>query len=811
MPLFRIRVLSGLFLLLSISASATQSASGPALSVWDTPAFSAAPENLRRAAASVQADKDAEVTVLLNDDRYTFDRDGRQVEVFRSIYRIENEEGVKGWAETSGRWEPWHQSKPEIRARIITADGVVHALDPATLSDVPVHENSPETYSDERSFGGPLPAVAVGAVVEEEITTRDTAPFFSAGVVQRLVLSRGVPVNKTRVVISRPESLAFKFVLQKMPNARVTKSSHDGVETIQIEDGPYEAVSERLEFVPPDVITGPQVEFSTGSSWQQVASTYAGIANTKLRVADVQPLVAKLNLKSAARMDVIRRLTATLHKDVRYTGVEFGDSSLIPQFPSETLKRKYGDCKDKAALLVTMLHAAGIPAYLALLDSGPGQDIDTELPGMGMFDHAIVYVPGQGSDPDLWIDATAQYTEIGYLPSGDYGRWALIVDPATAALKKIPEFTAEQNLHRETREFKLAEYGPASIVEINEEIGPWEASYRDYYAGDPKELREKSEKYVKDTYLADSLDSVVKTDPEDLDKPLKVTYTAKGRRGYTDRENAMVYIFPAAIFNSLPDYFVTAEEPKKDKEQEKDAPKPRTVDWRFDPFTTEWHYKITAPPGFKLRALPPNKEETLASARFTQKFSANPDGTYAEAVLRFESGKSRLTVAEAVALRDAVVKAREADGISITFDQIGYSLLSAGKVKESLAAYRQLSELHPKEALHKTQLANAYLTAGLGDRARELARQAIALEPNSASAYATLAWILQHDSIGRRFGRGFDYQGALDAYRKALQLDPKEKDPQIKGVRADYAILLEHDSEGQRYSPKALLEQAIAQ
>ena len=43
-----------------------------------------------------------------------------------------------------------------------------------------------------------------------------------------------------------------------------------------------------------------------------------------------------------------------------------------------------------------MLRAAGIPANLALLSSGPGQDVNTDLPGMGVFDHAIVYVPGTG-------------------------------------------------------------------------------------------------------------------------------------------------------------------------------------------------------------------------------------------------------------------------------------------------------------------------------------------------------------------------------------------------------------------------------
>ena len=176
---------------------------------------------------------------------------GRAVETYHTIYRIENEEGVSGWAETSAQWDPWYQSKPEIRARVITSDGVEHILDLKTLNDVPAHENSPDTYTDQRSFGGPLPAISVGAIVEEEITIRDTAPFFSAGIVERSILDRSVPVNKTRIIISHPESLPFHYVMQQMPGAKVNKTSHDGIETIEIEDGPYEARSEKLTNLPP--------------------------------------------------------------------------------------------------------------------------------------------------------------------------------------------------------------------------------------------------------------------------------------------------------------------------------------------------------------------------------------------------------------------------------------------------------------------------------------------------------------------------------------------------------------------------------
>jgi transglutaminase-like putative cysteine protease/Flp pilus assembly protein TadD len=799
--LFSQKLLLVILILLPVCLHATEK--------WDGPAFSASVEALQQAAATVKPEKDNPATILLREEHYSYDREGKAVESFRTIYRIENEDGVSGWGEFSAQWEPWRQSRPEIRVRVITADGVVHALDQKTLSDLPVHENSSDTFTDQRAYGGPLPAVAIGAIVEEEVTIRDTAPFFSGGIVERQLLNRSVQVNKIRIIINHPDTLAFRYFLEEMPAAKVNKVGHDGTETIEIEDGPYAARSEKVTNLPSDVPRGPQIEFSTGTSWQRVATEYATLSDDKLRLADVQPLIAKISMKSASRLELIRRLVAVLHKNVRYTGLEFGESSIIPQFPSETLKRKYGDCKDKAALLVAMLRASSVPANLALLSTGPGQDINRELPGMGMFDHAIVFVPASGSDPELWIDATAQYSKVGDLPSMDYGRLALVVDEHTVELKKIPEITAAQNFHRELREFSLAEFGPANIRETDEQVGPREAEFREFYKGDAKKVREGSEKYVKNAYLADSLIALEHGDLSDLEKPFSLTFVTKGDRGTTDYENATMAIRVEDLLDGFPEYFTT------DPAQEKDAaksdspehkPRLRKEDWQLTPFSNEWDYKIIAPIGFKLRALPPSKDEQLGVAKFTQQYSSNAEGTVVNAVLHFEFGKMRLTVKEAEELRDAIIKARNADPVLIVFDQVAHSLVATGKVKEGLAAYQELARQHPREALHRIQLARALLSAGLAEKARVVAREATVLEPHSAQAYSTLAWVLEHDLIGRRLKKGFDDQGALAAYRKARELDPKDK-----YSLANFAMLLEYDSNGERYTSSAHLKEAASE
>ena len=95
--------------------------------VWSVPAFTIDGGTLRLAADEVKPEKHSETTLLLNDFNFSFDSSGKMVETHHLIYRVENQEGVKNWAEISGRWEAWHQDKPDIKARVITSEGAVHS------------------------------------------------------------------------------------------------------------------------------------------------------------------------------------------------------------------------------------------------------------------------------------------------------------------------------------------------------------------------------------------------------------------------------------------------------------------------------------------------------------------------------------------------------------------------------------------------------------------------------------------------------------------------------------------------------------
>lgn len=780
------------FLLLSAVLSAQ--------TIADKPELSTDPAALLKYAQSVKPTEEKEVTVLLDERTHRWDEAGRQTETYRLVYRIETPEAVQGWATTTVNWEPWHQKKPTIRARVILPDGRVHLLDQSTLKDSPSRDNTPTVYQDTRVFGGPLPALSVGAIVEEERTVEDEQPYFAGGIIRRHSLGSGAPTDMTRVVLDAPASLQLKLKTYLAPTAKIEKTEANGRVRYTITLPRMEGLDPALPLLPADQPPRAMYEYSTAASWAHVAKTYFEATDPKIRTADVQAMVSAAVKPGDTREQIIRNLTALLHAEVRYTGIEFGEAKIIPQFPSETLKRKYGDCKDKSAMLIAMLRAAGIPAHLVLLSTGPGFDVVHDMPGMGAFDHAIVHVPGE---KPVWIDATAEFTQVGLIPYADQGRLALIVTPETKGLTRTPVQGPEFNALVETREFFLAEYGPSRVLEVTEPVGDSEANYRSYFeTSDVKEVRKNLESYGKSNYAAETVKAEFST-PRDLTKQFQLRVEAlKAARGSSDLAAAAVAVPLSGILNRLPDYLTS--DPEKDDEETKQKPA-RTADFEVQPFKTEWRYKVHVPPGFVVRSLPDAQTEQLGPAELSVSFkSESPE--LVTGVVRLQLAKQRFSAAEGAALRKAATEVSKRDSLMLMFDLAAFEKLQAGKIREALKEYERLATLHPTEALHRLQIARALLDVGLGDRARKEAKKAVELDPKSALAQYTLGWVLEHDLIGRRFGKGFDHAGAVAAFRKAKELDPKDTD-----FGAELGILLEHDATGVRYTSRAQLEQAAAE
>jgi len=822
-----------LLLLLLITAAGT---AARAADLWDAPAFSTDPAALLRAASKIDAG-DGGVAVLLSDTRFSYDSQGRETYSYHLLYRIVDPAAHESWSSIEEHWSPWHQERPKLRARVITADGAVHMLDPATIAENGEAAESADMYDDGRVLRAPLPATGPGAVVEQEVQVHETAPFFAGGIVHIRVLPMAVPIRLARLVLEAPGDAPLRWVTRLLPGAgprEETSTATGGRHRLTFEYRDLPAYEEPDSGLPSETPRAPYVAFSTGKSLADLAQRYSAIVDQSIHGSDVSgflrsavPATAnKPKMESLSQVELIDHLLARLGREVRYTGIELGEGGLMPRPPADTLKRKFGDCKDKAVLLTALLRASDIPAYVAVLNAGEDdQDVEPALPGFGEFNHAIVMVPGH---PALWIDPTDPYARAGELPVDDQGRWALITSPTATSLVRTPEAHAADNREQQLREFYLADLGPARVVETTRYWGASERALRAYYAAEDKAvLRDHLTRYMQVAYRADALTAYESSAPADLSQPFRLRLeAASAARGSTDVADAAVAVFPRDVLSSLPDE-ITADDEDTASAAKKTSPKPktegkaggekdsgadsvdsdsepRTADYVFSrPYQAESVYRVVPPAGFAPQTLPASRVRHFGPSTLSEQYAAAPDGTVT-ATLRFDLGKRRMSPKEVAALRAGVRQVETEKPVYLLFDQVGEAHLTGGRVKEALAEFSRLSQTSPKRALPRTRIARALLAGGMGEAARQEAEAAARLEPTLAIAQRTLGWVLQHDALGRRFGPGFDRKGAIAAYRRAKQLDPSDEE-----ARADLAILLEHDAAGDRYTPGADLAAAI--
>jgi tetratricopeptide (TPR) repeat protein len=769
------------------------------------PHFSMTSLALHAAASAVQTPEGSEVSIVEQQETYSFDADGSNLYTQYSVYKVLSPAAAdSGWNELRMDWSPWREDKPTMRARVILPDGTTFTLDPTTIADSPVHAMDSSIYSDERVMRAPLPAIGAGAVVETEIVLKGRLPFAGAGKVGRSFFRLPDPVQHIRVTLEAPDSIPLRYRLDAAPDIRTTHTSESGRQRWVFDSGPTPAYEDYVGHAPGDVYQSATLTFATGASWQEVAQAYAGIVSERFASANVKELAARLTKGRSSREAKVAALVEYLNREIRYTGIEFDESSVVPHTPAETLSRRYGDCKDKSLLLAALLRAVDIPANLALLNVGLDLDVAGDLPGIGLFDHAIVYAPGE---PALWIDATAETSRLGQLPDSDRSRLALIVDPRTTMLTPIPEARSADNVIEESREIRLADYGAASVVEVSTPQGNFEASYRESYADTKaKGTVEQLTDYVKSEYAAERMSKLDRSDPKDFSQPFRLTLEgAKARRGFTSFADAQLYIPVGGMFHDLP-YDSRSREPTDEENAKATHPtKQRTIDYLLPrPFTVKWRYRIVPPAGFQAAGLPVSTTRALGPAQFSEKYSLDPDGAV-RAELQFDSQKRRFTPDEQRKLREEVARLLDREPVLIKFDLRAHALLTQGQSQQSFQAYRDLVAQGPKDPIQHLRRTRALIDAGMGDAARSEVATAIKLDPKLAQAHELQAIVLQYDLIGRWHADGADLAAAAAAYQKAISLDHEDH-----ALVANYAVLLEHDRRGIRYGRGADLAGAIA-
>lgn len=180
-------------------------------------------------------------------------------------------------------------------------------------------------------------------------------------------------------------------------------------------------------------------QISDYDNWNEVTNWALSINSPKTNIkGELAAEIARLkSISGDDKEKYFRNAVKTVQDEVRYMGIEIGPYSHRANDPQKVFAQRYGDCKDKSLLLVSMLRADGIDANMVLVNSDGG-DIGQYTPAHNVFDHAVVVA--QLNNTPVWVDATMDYqggtgTNI-YFP--DYGK-GLILKAGNTGLTTIPK------------------------------------------------------------------------------------------------------------------------------------------------------------------------------------------------------------------------------------------------------------------------------------------------------------------------------------------------------------------------------------
>jgi transglutaminase-like putative cysteine protease len=482
---------------------------------------------LIEASPGVEAYPEAAALILFSDETMTLTDDSRLVSEVHMVIKILNDRGKEAYGEVSMGYDATYEKLDVAFARTIAPDGRVITVGDKNIRDVSVYLNFP-LYSNARARIISMPEVAAGSVIEYKATITQSKLPNKKDFDAVYWLQADDPILWQRCTLSVPKDKPLK---SKIVNGAFNVYGYDMAPKVK-------AVNNRLEYtlefknvpqiipeaaMPPETQINPYVLLSTFKSWEDVASWWRGLVTDKMTPdAAIRAKVAELVNGKTTPEQKIRAIYNFCAQEIRYVAVEYGDAGYEPHNAAEIFANKYGDCKDKAVLLVTMLSAAGVEAYPVLISTWDSLQTQDDRPTL-LFNHAIAAVRLNGAP--VFMDPTAATVSFGDLPVDDQDRLTLVFFPDRAELVMTPSFGPSRNSMATHMKISVAKDGSVKGERRVQTQGSYQQAQRAWLKFTMPALIEQGLKQ-KVRALADNavLEHYDITGVDDLDAPVSLSY-----------------------------------------------------------------------------------------------------------------------------------------------------------------------------------------------------------------------------------------------------------------------------------------------
>ncbi|HEY2171716.1 MAG TPA: DUF3857 domain-containing transglutaminase family protein [Candidatus Angelobacter sp.] len=572
--------------------------------------------NLARQPAKTYAD-DVNWVVLLDDNVTTVKENGDILRRGRRALRILRPEGRN----RASLMELGYNSFTKVnylRAWSITSKGQEYETKNSDILERNV--TTYEVYSDIKEKAVKVAGAEVGTVVGFEFETLEHPYEFQ----DFWGFQESEPVERSHYELHLAPGWRFKADWRNHKEEKAKEEN--GALNWQVTDMPR--IEREPQQPPAEALAGLVVftflsDKDPGKSyrdWAEFGSWYTQLASG-VRDANpsLQQKVQELAPANLALFERIKALAGFAQHDVRYVEISIGKGGMRPHNATDIFSHRYGDCKDKATVLSSMLAQIGVKSYYVLVNTERGV-IDEKSPPMAYFDHMIIAISLPEASYSkamaaiyqhpklgrlLIFDPTNEYVPFGQIPPYEQANYGLLVGDHNGELIQLPLSPPEANGIRREAKLKLLPDGTLQ--------GEVEERYTGFYAFRGRLFlqheTENDRKKIMERLVANSLgnfqlDKYELVNANDIDQDLIIKFNFSAAH-YAKSAGSMLLVRPRVLGELAGPW---------------DANKPRHYAYEFrGPFLDRDTVEILLPEGFKVDELPDPSKATFPFAEYVSK------------------------------------------------------------------------------------------------------------------------------------------------------------------------------------------------
>lgn len=349
---------------------------------------------------------------------------------------VANRSGVDRNSQVNIYYDPEYEAITLHSIRVIRDALVIPKLKTAKITELRTEpELSNLIYNGRTQINIILNDVRVGDIVEYRYTRKGANPVYNGNfsytryqewdvsfLNQRLKLlwlkENALTVDDTRAYSALSKSLIDGGYLYEFE----VKSS----KVIRLDDD-----------TPRSIDPYKRVYFTEAKSWQDIVDWSLPLYESSIsQDAAILDIANNIKNKNISKSEQVSAALTYVQDNIRYFGIELGKNSHQPSHALTTLDRRYGDCKDKAVLFISILKALGIKSSPALVNTEEMSLLQIMPPMYTVFDHVIVKV--ELDNKVYWLDPTRiyQYGKLDDLYQPNY-EVALEINKGINSLEKM--------------------------------------------------------------------------------------------------------------------------------------------------------------------------------------------------------------------------------------------------------------------------------------------------------------------------------------------------------------------------------------